>query len=112
VTEEKTTFARWPQQLRLSRGLFNGYRVQLAREFRGLQRYALARKLEMSAKELARRESAWCFWTEHEQMLLAGLTSFPVAFFVQDDPPAMLNAFVCGHTQDDEPWCEYHEELR
>lgn len=109
---ERSTYKHWPEQLRLSRGLFNGYRVQICRESRGMQRYILARKLGIPAKELARREADWCFWTEHEQMLLAGVLSYPIAFFAQDDPPAMFNVFVYGHTEDDEPWCEYVEELR
>lgn len=101
-----TTFQHWPEQLREKRGLFNGERVKMAREFRGTARHVLARKLGMPAKELERRESDWCFWTEAEAALLSGFTDFPTRFFVQDDPPMFGPGFMCGHDEDGTEWCE------
>lgn len=102
-----STFQRWPQELRLTRGLFNGERIQLARESRGMQRHVLARKLSMPAQELATREAGWCFWTEQEQALLVGLTEYPIAFFVQDEPPVPFSGFLCGHDEEGNGWCEF-----
>lgn len=101
-----TTFQRWPEELRKHRGLFNGERVKMARECRGMARHALARKLGMPAKELEKREADWCFWTEAESALLSGFTDFPIGFFVQNDPPVFAPLFMCGHDEDGEPWCE------
>ena len=106
TVSETTTFDRWPQKLRQERGLLNGERVQMVREARGIARHVLARKLGLSAKELAQREIGWHFWTESEKALLSGLTDFPLAFFVQDDPPVLTPAFMCGHDEEGNDWCE------
>ncbi len=109
---EITTLRQWPEELRHRRGLLNGERVQMAREVRGMLRYVLARKLGMSAKELKQREQNWYFWTDQEQALLSGLTDFPLAFFVQDDPPYPFTAptFMCGHDEEGNNWCEVIEK--
>lgn len=108
----KTSYSRWLKPVREQRGLFNGTRVQQARELRGIQRSVLARKLGITAKELKHREENWCFWEEKEQWLLAGILDFPPAFFAQDDPPALPSPlFVCGHDEEGNHWCECREEL-
>ena len=104
-SRDNTMFQRWPEQLREKRGLFNGQRVKVARESRGMARYALARKLGIPAKELEKREADWCFWAEDEAALLTGFTNYPIGFFVQDDLPA-FRGFMCGHDEDDNKWCE------
>lgn len=104
---EITTFQHWPVQLREKRGLLNGSRVQMAYEVRGLRRYQFARKLGMPAKELARREEDWCFWDEREKATLTRVTDFPLAFFVQEDPPTFDGpTFLCGHDEDGNSWGE------
>ena len=102
-----STFAQWPKPLRLSRGLLNGQRVQMARESRGIPRHVLARKIGMPTKELTRREGDWCLWEDNERMLLAGFLDFPLAFFVQNDPPEFAPAFMHGHDEEGKSWCEY-----
>ena len=109
MSEKTTTFAHWPEPLRLKRGLLNGERVQMAREFRGMLRHVLARKLGIPSKELARREGDWCLWDDNERTLLAGLLNFPLAFFAQDDAPALAPGFMCGHDEEGNSWCEYIE---
>ncbi len=109
MTRKDTTFAGWPQELRLKRGLLNGERVQMAREARGIARYLAARKLGLSAQELAVREVGWHFWTEEEQDVLTHLFDFPLTFFVQDDPPAFAPMFMHGYDEAGESWCEYVE---
>ncbi len=104
-----TTFEHWPEELRLKRGLLNGERVKMVRESRGMLRHVLARKLGMKAGELAQRELGWNFWTEKEQALLSGFTDFPLEFFVQDDPPYLAPAFMCGHDEEGNDWCEVIE---
>ena len=99
-------FEQWSEELRLERGLLNGERVKMVRESRGIARHVLARKLGMLTKELTRREAGWCFWSEVEQALLSGFTEFPIAFFVQDDPPVLAPAFMCGHDAEGNDWCE------
>src|SRR6266567_2587991 len=106
MSDITTTFQHWPLELREKRGLLNGERVQMVRESRGMPRFALARKLGLPAKELAQREQGWHFWNEQEQALLVGFLDFPLAFFVQDDPPALLPAFMCGHDEEGNDWCE------
>ena len=106
MSERTSLVERWPEQLRKRRGLLNGERVKMVREARGMERYALARKLSLSAKDLARREADWCFWTPEEQALLTRVTDFPIAFFVQDDPPVLAPAFLCGHDEEGNAWCE------
>ena len=101
-----TMFEKWSKELRLERGLLNGERVKMVRESRGMARYVLARKLGMLTKELARREADWCFWTDSEQALLSSFTEFPIEFFVQDDPPVLTPAFMCGHDAEGNDWCE------
>ncbi len=103
----KTTFQQWPKELRIKRGLLNGERVKMAREVRGMARFALARKVGIAAKELAKRESDWCFWEDSEQALLSGLTDFPIAFFTQDDPPYLpAPIFMSGNDEEGNSWCE------
>lgn len=104
-----TTYANWPQELREKRGLLNGERVKMTREARGMARFALARKLGLPVKELADREQGWHFWNESERALLVGFTDFPLAFFVQDDPPVLAPAFMCGHDEEGNSYCEYVE---
>ena|SRR5258708_7698479 len=96
---------RWPEQLRLKRGMLNGQRVQIAYESRGIRRFELARKLGMPAKELAKREQGWHEWTEQEQGLLVACTEYPIAFFVQKDMPAFGPMFMCMHDEDGDPHC-------
>lgn len=101
-----TTYARWPEQLRLKRGLFNGERVQMARESRGIARYILARKVGIATSALAEREQGWNFWTTEEQEKLAQATDYPLAFFAQDDPPTFTGpTFFSGHDENGETWC-------
>jgi transcriptional regulator with XRE-family HTH domain len=101
-----TTYTRWPEQLRLKRGLFNGERVQMARECRGIARYALARKVGIAASVLAQREQGWNFWAEMEREKLVRITDFPEAFFVQDDPPTFTGpTFFSGTDENGETWC-------
>jgi hypothetical protein len=107
---EITTFERWPRQLREKRGLLNGNRVQCARELRGLQRYELARKLDLPAKEVAKREEGWCFWEEEEQKQLVTLLDFPLAFFIQDDMPVLAPAFMCGRDAEGNSYCDVIDE--
>jgi transcriptional regulator with XRE-family HTH domain len=101
-----TTFQQWTEQQRLERGLFNGERVQMARESRGIARYELARKLKLATKILAEREQGWHFWDDTERMGLAYFTDYPPAFFAQDDPPA-FTAPIFSHETDAEgnTWC-------
>jgi len=105
--KQDTTFQHWPEELRVKRGLLNGQRIQAARELRGIARHVLARKLGIPAKELARREGDWCLWGDNERTLLSGLLDFPLAFFVQDDMIEIAPAFMCGHDEEGESWCEY-----
>lgn len=105
----QTTFQQWPEELRHRRGLLNGERVKMARESRSMLRYVLARKLGIPAKELARREANWCFWTDQEQALLSGFTDYPLAFFVQYDPPVLAPGFMSGHDEEGNHWCEVIE---
>jgi hypothetical protein len=107
---EITTFERWPKQLREKRGLLNGDRVRCARELRGLQRYELARKLDLPAKELAKREEGWCFWEEDEQKQLTTLLDFPLAFFIQEDMPVLAPVFMHGHDEEGNDWCDVIDE--
>jgi hypothetical protein len=106
-----TTFQNWPEQLKQKRGLFNGKRVQMGYESRGIARYRLARKLGMPAKELQRREQDWNFWTEEEKQILLHATAYPIGFFTQDDLPVFdAPIFFSWIDEDGETHC--HVEMR
>lgn len=106
MSSNTSTYDKWPEQLRLKRGLFNGKRVQMARECRGIERYVLARKLGIAASVLAQREQDWNFWTEMEREKLARITDFPEAFFVQDDMVKFTGpTFFSGTDENGETWC-------
>lgn len=101
-----TTFDRWPRQLRESRGLLNGKRVQMAYEVRGMPRYQLAHRLGISAKELKQREQGWAFWEEDEKACLLRVTDFPLAFFTQEDPYEFpWPTFICCTDEDGHTYC-------
>lgn len=102
-----TTYQRWPEQLRLSRGLFNGKRVQLARESRDMTRSTLARKLGIRTVDLMQLEWNWGFWQKETQEKLARATDYPITFFVQDDPVEFTGPiFYSGHDENGEHWCD------
>lgn len=108
-----TTFDTWPPQLRISRGLLNGKRVQMARESRGMNRSTLARKLDMRTVDLVQLEWNWGFWQAATQEKLLRATDYPIAFFVQDDPP-MFDApiFYCGTDEEGEAHCHVEQGKR
>ena len=110
---EKTTYDKWPEQLRLKRGLLNGKRVQLARESRGIRRFELARKVGISTVDLVQLEMGWGFWGPSAQEKLVLLTDFPIAFFVRDDPPTFdAPIFFSGTDANGDSWCHVDREVR
>jgi hypothetical protein len=84
----------------------------MAREYRGLTRAQLARKLALPTRELAKREQGWHYWEETLQSGLSFFTEFPVAFFVRDDPPRLGTMFLCGHDAEGNRWCHREEHAR
>lgn len=105
----RSTIDQWPKQLKEKRGLLNGERVKMARELRGMERYTLARKIGIPAKELAKREHDWHFWDEEEKVALVQALDFPLPFFMQDDPLPIGPVFMCGHNEEGTPWCSLEE---
>lgn len=104
------THQRLTEEGRVRCGIYNGARVKLARESRGLARATLARKLGMPAAELGRREGGWWQWDERLRAGLVFLLDYPPAFFAQEDAPDLFAdggpIFMCGHDANGRRVCE------